>query len=254
MKNPGRFPPWQVVGWLFAWLALAGPATAQQLIVGAGASLNLGNATVDVGCRDLTISGALDVGAGSLTSARDFTATGTLRGGTGSISLSRDLNAAAALIPQTGSLRIGDGCGSTQSRVVGNHQFYRFIVQATTSHALLLPAGGTQFIANHLDLLGGTQRLLLRSSAAGTVGYLELAAGGGQSISRVDVQDVGAPLTGQYLAPGPPAFYDSIDQGNTPRFFGDQELRPVPALSAIGLLLLVLTMLALAAVHLRPRD
>ncbi len=234
-------------------LAFASLCSAQQLVVGAGASLSLGSSVVDAGCRDLQLDGTLDIASGTIQSVRDVGSGGQVRGGSGTLSLSGDLALGAALQAENGTVRVTDGCGRNQSRVVGEHQFHRLSVQTSDTHSLVLPAGSTQMIASALELLGGTQRLVLRSSAPGAVSFLALATAGAQSISRVDAQDVGAPTSAQFLAPNLPSFYDSLDQGNTPRFFlGDDELiKPVPALSLSGAVLLLFSMLAMAAIQLR---
>lgn len=236
--------------WLFAFALVA---DAQQLIIGSGARLDLGSSMVDAGCRDLQLAGLLDLGTGILRNVRDVLPGGSVRGGSGTLSLSGDLSLGTSLLAQSGTVRVTDGCGRTQSRIIGNHQFNRFVADTASGRTLVLPAGGTQFIASALELTGGVQRLLLRSSAPGSVSYLALAVTGTQLISRVDVQDVGAPITGQYLAPQLPSFSDSIDQGNTPRFFlgGDDAIVPVPTLSITGLLLLILSLVAFTA--LRPQ-
>lgn len=235
-------------------LAFAPIGSAQQLIVGSGASFSLGSSIVDAGCRDVQVAGTLDIAAGTIQNARDVGAGGTLRGGTGTLSFSGDLSLGTALQPQSGTVRVADGCGRSQSQINGDHQFNRLSVQTNSGHALVLPAGGTQMIATALDLAGGLQRLVLRSTAPGVVSFLALANSGAQSIQRVDARDVGAPGAAQYLAPGLPAAYDSIDQGNTPRFFAggpEDQIIPVPSLSPAGLLLLLLSLAAVAAIQLR---
>jgi hypothetical protein len=232
------------------WL-VAPSIAAQQLVVGAGASFTMGSSVIDAGCRDISVMGTLDIGAGTLQGARNLAVPGTLRGGTGLIQLSGDLDAAGNLVPQAGTVRISDGCGSTQSNVIGNHQFNRLTVQTSAPHDLILPAGGTQLIASGLELLGGLQRLILRSSNLGVVSFLSLAAGGSQTIGSVDAIDVGAPPNAQFLAPNKPETYNSIDRGNTPRFFADEPVVPVPTLSPAGLISLLLLMAGLAAFQMR---
>ena len=236
---------------LFCYSAVCG---AQNLIVGSGASFSMGSSIVDMGCRDLQLMGSLDVGAGTLQNVRDATASGgTLRGGSGVLSLSGDLSLGSALQAQNGTVRIVDGCGRSQSRVDGDHAFHRFAVVTDSSYRLLLPGGGTQTIGNALELSGGTERLELRSSVVGLVSFLALDDSGTQLISRIDAQDVGAPPAAQYLARDIPEFFDSIDRGNTPRLFVgiDEPPIPVPALAPYSLLLMLLSIVALAAVRLR---
>ena len=235
-------------------LLLAAPCHAQQLVVGTGANLLLGSSVIDAGCRDIQIDGTVDIGSGGLHGARHLLVPGGLRGGSGLIALSGNLGAAGTLLPQTGTVRIVDGCGSTESRLSGDHQFSRFSVQTSASHALVLPAGGTQFINTALELRGGVQRLLISSTSPGLVSSLSLAASGTQLVDRIDVIDVGATPAGQFLAPLEPEFYNSVDRGNSPRFFAEEAL-PVPTLSpigVIGLLLLIMT-IALSQLSLLTR-
>lgn len=230
---------------------LTSAAPAAELLVGAGARMVLGNANIDAGCRDLQVAGALDIGGGTLIGARNLTVTGQLNGGSGTIQLTGDLSAAGRLVAQSGTVRIADGCGSTQSRVIGDHQFHRLSIQSSDAHTLTLPAGGTQLIAAGLELLGGVPRMVLQSSTFGAVSFLALANGGTQLVNGVDALDVGAPPSAQFLAPDMAASYNSIDRGNTPRFFGDQPITPVPAYSSQGLLILSLLLAAIAASQLR---
>ena len=234
-----------------AGVSFAQPGFGQQLVVGAGASFVVGSSVIDAGCRDIEVTGTLDIGAGSLQGARNLAVPGTLRGGSGLIQLSGDIDAAGNLQPQAGTVRIADGCGSTESNVIGNHQFNRLSVQTSNPHTLVLPAGGTQLIASGLELLGGLERLILRSSSFGSVSFLALANSGTQLVNRVDAIDVGAPPSAQFLAPNLPEFYDSLDGGNTPRFFADQPVEPVPALSPAGLISLLLLMAGMAFLQMR---
>lgn len=227
---------------------------AQQLIIGNGASLSLGDSRLDAGCHDLQVAGTLNLGAGTLRNVRDAGADGILHGGTGTLSLSGDLSLGASLQAQGSTVRMVDGCNRMQSQVLGNHQFNFLSVQTDNGYALVLPAGGTQSIGGALELIGGVERQVLRSSAPGIVSFLALDNAGTQLISRVDAMDVGAPPAAQYLAMGTPASFDSLDGGNTPRFFAGPEvapLVPLPALSTVSLFLMTLLMIAFATVRLQ---
>ena len=234
-----------------ACCALSSMALAQQIVVGSGARLVMGSSAIDAGCRDVQIPGNFSIGSGSLQGVRDLTVSGQLDGGSGLISLSGDLAAAGSLNPQSGTVRIGDGCGSSETRIIGNHQFNNLLVQTSAAHTLELPAGGTQSIASSLQLAGGAERLVMRSSSAGAVGFLDLPGGGTQLVSRVDAIDVGGAPFGQFLAPQAPEFYDSIDRGNTPRFLGEELALPIPTLSPGGLLALLLLVAGFALTQLR---
>ncbi len=211
----------------------------------------MGSSVIEAGCRDIRIEGTLDIGTGALQGMRHLAVAGSLLGGSGLIALSGDLTAAGNLLPQLGTVRIGDGCGSAESRLTGNHQFNRLSVQTSAAHTLVLPAGGTQFISSALDLIGGAQRLVIRSSAATALSYLALSPGGTQSVDRVDAIDVGAQPNSQFLAPQAPAFYNSIDRGNTPRFLGGEEYAPIPTLTPWALVSLLLLMAGIALTQLR---
>lgn len=249
-----RFESWRAQACAVGLCCLfASTSFAQQLVVGSGAQLSMGSSVIETGCRDIRIEGSLDLGSGALQGMRDLAVPGALLGGSGLISLSGNLAAAGTLLPQMGTVRIVDGCGSAESRLAGNHQFNRLSVQTSAAHTLVLPAGGTQFISSALDLIGGAQRLVIRSSTATVLSYLSLAPAGSQSVDRVDAIDVGAPPTGQFLAPQAPDFYNSIDRGNTPRFLGGEEYVPIPTLSPWALVSLLLLITGLALTQLRSQ-
>jgi hypothetical protein len=225
-------------------------AQAQHLVIGQGSSLDLGTSTIDLGCRDLVVAGTLALGSGTLSAARNVDATGSLQGGNGTLAFSGDLNAAAALVPGSSTVRSQDGCASTRTRIVGAHQFHRFVAQTDSGREVVFPAGLTQSIANRIELLGGTSRLVVRSSVLDTLALIQVISGS-WLVNRIDVRDVGATINSIYIAPAPPNIYDSIDRGNSPRFLGGDAPLPIPAQSWLGLLLLALLLAAMAAVRLR---
>ena len=56
-----------------AVLVFATGASAAQLTVGSGASVDLGTGSLDLGCADLTVGGTLSAGTSGFTQARDVT-------------------------------------------------------------------------------------------------------------------------------------------------------------------------------------
>ena len=245
-------------GFLLGWVCVAAgmvaySAQAQQLIIGNGAQMQMGSAQLDLGCRDLEVLGTLSMESGTVRGVRDVRAVGPLTGGNGHLRLSGDLDAATALIAQSGTVEIEDGCGRTQSRIVGSHSFNRLFLHSVAGRLQLLPGAQTQSIAGSLDLEGGTDRLRLRSDTAGSVALLNLATNASQRVVRIDVEDVGAPPESQYLAPDLPASYDSIDRGNSPRFFSqnDQPVHPVPLMSPPAAAILLVLMAAICWYQLR---
>jgi len=231
------------------------PVLAQQLVIGSGSQLSLGDATLQAGCADLRVDGIVNIAAGSLLGAGDVRVDGVLEGGSGTLALSGDL-AAPGLVPQSGTVRIASGCASAGSTLTGEHLFNRLSVENTTAYALVLPSGTTQTINTGLVLQGGVERLVMRSTTPGAVSLLLLLSGGSQSIARVDAIDVGAPEPGQYLAEVDPASIDSIDRGNTPRFLGvmgSDTPVPLPTLNGFWLGVLVLLVGVPAVRSLRSR-
>lgn len=243
----------RATAWLGAFilsLGVSSHAAAQQFIVGQGSRLDLGTSTLDVGCRDLVVAGELALASGALTAARNVDATGSVQGGSGLLAFSGDLNIASAFVPGTSTVRSQDGCASTRTRIVGAHQFHRFVAQTDSGRELVFPAGLTQNVANRIELLGGTARLVVRSSVLDTLALIQVISGS-WLVNRIDVRDVGATLNSVYIAPGPPDVYDSIDRGNSPRFIGADAPLPIPAQSWLGLLLLASLLAVVAAVRLR---
>jgi hypothetical protein len=235
---------------LIVWLGLTAEATAQQFIVGQGSRLDLGTSTLDVGCRDIVVAGEFTLSAGTLTGARNVDATGSMQGGSGTLAFSGDLNVAASFTPGTSTVRSQDGCASTGTRIVGANQFHRFIAQTDSGRELVFPAGVTQNVANRIELLGGTARLVVRSSVLDSLALIRVVSGT-WAVNRIDVRDVGASLDSLYIAPLPPETYDSVDRGNSPRFLGGDIPLPIPNLSWLGLLLLAALLAVAAAARLR---
>ena len=54
-------------------LPLATGASAAELAVGSGSTLDMGTGSLDLGCADLTVMGTLSAGTSGLTGARDVT-------------------------------------------------------------------------------------------------------------------------------------------------------------------------------------
>jgi hypothetical protein len=225
-------------------------AQAQQLVVGQGSTLDLGTSTLDLGCADLVVSGTLALGSGTLSSARNVDATGSMLGGNGTLAFSGDLNVAAALVPGSSTVRSVDGCASTRTRVLGAHQFHRFVAQTDSGREIVFPAGLIQNVGNRIELLGGTARLVVRSSVTDTLAFIQVVSGS-WLVNRIDVRDVGATINSIYIAPAPPGNYDSIDLGNSPRFLGGDAVLPIPSQSPMTLLLLAMMLAAAAMFRLR---
>ena len=77
---------------LLALAALPTVASAQSVTVGSGSSLSLSNASVDLGCSDLTVAGTLSAGTAGLAQTRDLTIdpTGVVNGNSAMLEVAGD--------------------------------------------------------------------------------------------------------------------------------------------------------------------
>lgn len=212
-------------------LALTGPgaatpAGAAGLSVGAGSTVQLGDALLALGCNDLHIepAGMLQAQASTIQLAGNWDNRGTFDAGTGTV-------------------RVEDGCSVPEtSDIGGSNTFFDLVVTTSTGKKVRFQAGATQSILDHLTLMGAPGNLLMiRSSMPGEQAFLDLARTGSQLVDYVDVADNGA--TGQLLAPGPAARHQSINSGNTTGWFFTLA-GVAPVASGLGLAVLVLLLLA----------
>lgn len=190
--------------------------------VGSGASFKVGSGAVNLNCLDLVTTGRFALGGGLLDSANlvSIESGGELLGDTGSLFFSGDWwNAGAFTMGQSSIVR-QDGCGSANSLVLGDNDFYDFSASSLTGGTLSVEAGSEQTFASSLTLQGfdASQRLKVRSSVDGQQALFSLAAQGAQQIYAVDVKDNDA-SGGQLLVPGIPADFDSLNSGNNKNWF-----------------------------------
>ena len=230
------------------------PAGAQQLNIGAGSTIALGDGVVLAGCANLDAGGTLSIEAGQASGIHHLTipAGGSVDGGTGVISLSGNFTQQGSFNANTGEVRSVDGCGSTGSTFTGNSTFNRLSVSTTTGRTLTLPAGGTQTVLADLSLSGTSGNLLrVRSSVPGTAANIDLQLSATQHVDYVDVADSHA--SGQVIGPGTSAaLYNSVMGTNTSLWFVPQGTTvAVPTLQAGALALLGLFTSLVAARRLR---
>ncbi|MCP4277845.1 MAG: hypothetical protein GY779_15980, partial [Gammaproteobacteria bacterium] len=170
-----------------------------SLTIGSGTSLDIGNSTMNV--DDVDIDGTLDGDTGTINVKGDWTNNGTFTAGTGDVNLIDD----PAQSP-------------TQSAVTitGNSQFYDLSAITGDGKEFRFGASETQTVTNNITLLGAsTPNLLMRSTASGEFAFINLLAGGTQSIDLVDVNDHLA--TGLELSPLPGT---NVTAGNVSRWLG----------------------------------
>lgn len=198
------------------------PGYCAGISVGNGASFHVGNATIDVNCLNLETAGQFVLGSGLVNGVNllNIESTGVLSGETGSLRFAGDWWNAGTLNAVQSSVSMQDGCGVTESLMLGDNSFYNFSASTSTGKTFSIEAGSVQTFANELSLQGAepNQRLKIRSTVAGQSVYFDLAPQGVQLIYAVDVKDNDA-STGQLLAPGLPAAFASVDAGNNKNWF-----------------------------------
>lgn len=198
------------------------PVYGAGFSVGTGASVHIGDAKIDMNCLDLETSGHLTLGDGSVVSVNlvSIASTGELNGGTGDIRFSGDWWNAGTFYPAQSSINVQDGCGATESLLIGDNNFFDFSASTSNGKTLSIEAGSVQTFASKLSLQGAdaNQRLKIRSSVSGQSAYIELSAQGVQNIYAVDVKDNDA-SGGQLLVSGTPADFVSLDAGNNRNWF-----------------------------------
>ena len=190
--------------------------------VGNGAAFDVGNGLVDVNCLDVETAGQFSLGGGMVSGVNllSIESTGELNGDTGGLRFAGDWWNAGTFNAAQSSISMQDGCGTSESLMLGDNGFYNFSASTSTGKTFTIEAGSEQDFANELSLQGGVpnQRLKIRSSVNGQVVHFNLAAPGVQQINAVDVKDNDA-SAGQLLAPGTPAAYASVDAGNNQNWF-----------------------------------
>lgn len=182
--------------------ARAGDVPTGAWVVGGGSTVRLGDGVLRLGCNDVQILNA-----------------GTLAGERGTVQLAGSWLGEGTFVAGTGNVRFTDGCSPGAPEVAaltGNNTFYLLEVITAMGKVINLEAGSVQSVQNRLILSGASGNLLrVRSAVPGQEAFFNLT--GTQSVDFVDVQDNHA--TGQPLAPGPAAQFNSVDSGNTVGWF-----------------------------------
>jgi len=233
---------------MFTLLALPVLGNAAGIYVQPGASMSLGNGTVDLGCTDTTIAGNLNIQSGAFINVRDLIVSGgDVDAGGGQLLLSGNWTNNGTFTPGTSLVTVQDGCSTTSSALTGDTDFYDFTTTSISGKTLLAASGSTQVFNNNLTLEGiAGNPLLIRSSMAGNQVFFSLDPDGTQNIYAVDVRDNNA-LGGQWFASGSPADFESVDSGNNFNWFLNTYLPvPVPTLSWLALIALVLALMTVA--------
>jgi hypothetical protein len=223
-------------------------ALAQTITIPSGSQFSLGSGSLNAGCGDLAVAGTLSIDSGSANNIRNVAINpGTINGGSGQINLSGDWINQGTFNAQTVTVQVTDGCGTTLSQLSGDTTFNRFVASTSSGKRLQPTSGSMQTFTGGLSLSGtGSDKLLLRTSSAGTTAAFTLKQGASQSISGVDVQDIDS-SAGEIKAPGPPERFNSVDSGNNSNWFisAIKEIVPVDTLPVPMLAILVILILLL---------
>jgi len=222
-----------IVAAVFLGLTLS-PAGA-QLTVGAGATVNLGTGTLDLGCQSLSAAGIFGVGGGTLNQALDVTIPvgGTLNGETGTLNVGGDWDNSGTFNAGSGTVNFVDDCSQTLATISGDSTFSTLNLNTTSGKTYELASGSTQTVSGSISLTGDStlNRLVLRSTTGSSEASFNVT--GSQNIAFVDVTDNHA--TGDTMTAGP----GSVDGGNTDGWFIGTV---VPALPWVGLAVLAFVM------------
>jgi hypothetical protein len=220
-------------------VAMASPAQAGSVSVGANASLDLGTGSLALGCADLDVAGTLSAGGVGFTEGRDvaIAPSGTLAGNSATLELSGDWDNQGTFDAGTSTVRMVDGCGLLSAVVAGKTSFHNFEVTSSSGKQIRFEAGTTQQVTSLLSLAGAIGSLLqIRSTQDGDAAYLDVQ--GASNASYVDVQDNDA-TPGSPIALGS----DSVKGSNTP---GWQLSAAIPLLPPLAWVALALSLAASA--------
>ena len=212
-------------------------AQAGSLIIGTHASVATGSGTIELGCNNAEIAGAL---SGLIDGARDL----TFRPGAvleeAQLGFSGDWRNDG---PQ--GLNAGvvwsDGCGASVSYMRGSTDLQSLHIFSDSGREIRFDAAGQQRVSDSLILAGSPgRRLRLRADTASQFAFLSLNVGARQLIDWVDVAWIDSDA-GTTVGPGHPDEFNSVRSGPVRNWFA---LAPIPVptlnLASIALLLLLI--------------
>jgi len=157
-----------------------------------GASFSLGDGSLNLGCRDLTVDGVMNGDRGTL-NLRHLVigASGNLYGGDSLIELAGNWTKNGSFNSGSGMVVLTDGCGVNTAIVSGQNTFYKLNITSSGGKAFQFPSGSTQTISNRLFVQGAVDNHLVLSSSANTPAVF--AINGEQDIEYADTLGVEIP-------------------------------------------------------------
>jgi hypothetical protein len=220
-----------------AFLAVATGASAGQLGVGSGASVDLGTGSLNLGCADLTVTGTFSGGSVGFASARDVTIdpSGIVNGNAATLEVAGDWDNAGTFNSGTSTVALVDGCGLSSAVIAGDTTFASLDLTTTSGKLYSFTAASTQTITTALNLLGAAGNLLtIRSTVGGSEAFIDLQ--GSHDADYVDAEDNDA-TAGNTIFLGE----NSVKGSNTPGWL----VAPVvPVFGVLGLALVALSLLS----------
>ena len=219
---------------------LTGALAHADVVIPAGATINLAGGGLDLACTDLIVAGTLVTGSGPINNVRNVViqSGGVLDAGASTLNVGGDWFNNGSFIAGTSQVNFIDACSST-SMINGNTTFNGLAFASSVGKTWTFASGSTQTL-QQLTIKGAAGLpLQLRSSAPGQIAFINLT--GSQSVAHVGVTDLTA--SGLWLAPY------LVNQGgsNASRWFGEPDYARVPALSESALMILLLLIGAIAA-------
>lgn len=231
-------------------LPMAAPASG-DFVVGQGATFELGNGSLAMGCGALRVGGAMHLGEGFVVGTGDveIQAGGSLDGGNASIELAGDWVNNGTFAAGSSSVRLIDGCGRNEAGVCGTTTFADLHVTSAAGKQVKFESGTTQTVTDMLRIAGASGTpIQLRSKTPGWAAQIDLQ--GLYDLAFIDVQDHAA--TGRTIGVGPAARFDSVSGSNVSDWF--TALQPAPLLSSWAIVGACLILIGVAAAGLRTEQ
>lgn len=207
----------------------------------------LNGGKLDLDSTDLQIGGSVALSSGAISGAHSIAigSGGALNAGSGTISLFGDWSDFGTFSAGTGTVDFIDGSAAL-STVSGNTTFHDLSFISSTGKTYAFAVGSTQTIGGLLTILGtAATGIQFKSTTPGQVAFIDLLPGGSQDIAHVGVSNVHA--IGQPLAP---TQTNDGGTGDALGWFGSggsgSSVAATPAVSPFGLLLLLLSLPAVA--------
>ena len=217
---------------LFLGLAVAHGTAWADLIVPAGGDNTLTTGYESLACTQLSVSGTLSLGSGSLVLVRNaaINAGGVVNGGSGLLEVNAGWSNSGTYNAGTSTLRFANACGVGSIQVIGSTNFGNLTIDSGTGTLhIVLPPNTVQTVSGNLAFTGtGTAKDIYIDG--GPCSGIQLAAG-----ASVAGQDANVHLApGVWVGRTPPTGCPGAPGNNG----GSSGVAPVPATDGPALALL----------------